>query len=61
MDPIDAMCDKYLNDPLVIEIMNKYKELEKQPGYEFQDKPLAEIMPEVKTLGQARKIMPVKV
>jgi len=28
-DPIDEVCDKYLNDPLVIEIMEKYKELEK--------------------------------
>lgn len=44
-DPLDAVIEKHLNNPLVIEIMDKYKELEKQPGYEFQDKPLSAIIP----------------
>jgi hypothetical protein len=62
VDPIDAMCDKYLNDPLVVEIMEKYKELEKQPGYEFQDKPLSQIIPELSQGGglKAKKIPPSK-
>ena len=34
-DPMDAVIEKHLNNPLVVEIMEKYKELEKQPGYEF--------------------------
>lgn len=55
---MDAVIEKHLNNPLVVEIMEKYKELEKQPGYEFQDQPLSKIMPEVKNLP--RKIEPMK-
>ena len=55
---MDAVIEKHLNNPLVVEIMEKYKELEKQPGYKYQDQPLSFIMPEVKNLPW--KIDPVK-
>ena len=34
-DPCEEVADKYLNDPLVLEIIEKYKDEEKQIGFEF--------------------------
>jgi hypothetical protein len=53
------LATKYLNDPLVVEILEKYKDEEKQPGFEFKDKQLREIIPK-KDFDGAINIPPEK-
>ncbi len=56
-DPLEELYERNMKDPLIVEIMDKYKEEDNLPGAQYQDRPLAEIIPEVEGL---REIKPVK-